>query len=283
MLVIQGFLRNARRNALACLGVGLLLVPVLLLAAEPPIVLADPADDDNGPGTYKYPTDPVYKPKSFDLRKLEISDKGDDVEFKVTIGATIEDPWNSKDWDGNGFSIQFVQIYLDTDHVAGKGHDFALPGLGSLKWSDDEQWDKVVLLSPQGKTRLSTEVRGKCGPAKGDVVMPKSTRVSGKTLIALVKKADLGGGSMAKWGINAAMQSNEGFPVGKDLLTRPVNETVGAHRFGGGNDGDCDPQVLDIFAGKAKGDRGEIAEQHAALAYKCGAKVAHMPMIYPAN
>ncbi len=251
-----------------------------LAAAEPPIVLADPADDDRGPGNYKYPTDPAYKAKSFDLRKVEVIDKGDDVEFRVTLGAAIEDPWNSKDWDGNGFSLQFVQIYVDTDHQKGGGFTEALPGLGGVRFADDEAWDRVVLISPQGKTRLSAELRAKAGAMRGAAIVPKSTRASGKSLIAIVKKSDLGQIN-SKWGWQAVVQSNEGFPVGKDLLTRPVNETAGPHRFGGGNDGDCDPQVIDILAGKAKGEASEAKAQYDALAYTCGSKFARLPMVYP--
>jgi hypothetical protein len=38
------------------------------------------------------------------------------------------------------------------------------------------------------------------------------------------------------WGYQVLMQSNEGYPDKKDLLTRKVNEVNGEHRFGGGND-----------------------------------------------
>ena len=258
-----------------------LAIPLTALAGgDGGFTLTDPAGDDNGPGSYKYPTAPVYTKGSFDLRKLEVIDKGDKVEFRVTVGTRIEDPWNSKDWDGNGFSVQFAQIYIDTDHEAGKGFTGALPGLGSLKWSDDEAWDKVVLISPQGRPKLSGELR-KAGAMKAAAVIPTVTRVQGSTLIATVKKSDLGSAPLSKWGINVAMQSNEGFPLSTDLLTRPVNETGGEHRFGGGADGDCDPQVIDIFAGKGKGESSEAGDQHKALAYKCGGQVAHMPMIYP--
>jgi hypothetical protein len=43
------------------------------------------------------------------------------------------------------------------------------------------------------------------------------------------------------------IQSNEGFPDSKDLLTRRVNESEGPHRFGGGTDYDNDPHVMDIL------------------------------------
>jgi len=259
-----------------------LAVPLCAWAAGASTTLSDPADDDDGPGSYKYPTDPVYKPKSFDLRKVEITDRGDDVEFRVTLGAALEDPWDSKSWDGNGFSLPFVQIYIDTDHQKGKGFVAPLPGLGSARFADDEAWDKVVLLSPQGKSRLSAELRAKAGGMKGAAVVPKSTRASGKAIVAVVKKADLGGAPAAGWGYQAVVQSNEGFPDKGDILTRRVNEIAGAHRFGGGDDSECDPHVIDILAGSAKGDKSEAAAQHKTLAYTCGSKTAHLPMIYPA-
>ena len=55
-------------------GLGLLL-PLVVFAAEPPLTLSDPEGDDDGPGGYKYPTDPAYKPRSFDLRRLEVLDR----------------------------------------------------------------------------------------------------------------------------------------------------------------------------------------------------------------
>jgi hypothetical protein len=45
------------------------------------------------------------------------------------------------------------------------------------------------------------------------------------------------------------------------LLTRKVNEYEGQHRFGGGNDGDCDPHAMDIL-----GD-----DQKQQLTYECNA------------
>jgi hypothetical protein len=51
-----------------------------------------------------------------------------------------------------------------------------------------------------------------------------------------------------------------------------VNEYEGQHRFGGGNDGECDPHVIDTLAGNGKGDASEVKAQHEMLKYKCGAE-----------
>ena len=259
------------------------VLPAALLAGGPnsSIKLKDPANDDFGPGTYTYPTDAVYAPKSFDLRSVEIIDKGATVQFKVKLGARVRDPWNSREWDGNGFSLQFVQIYLDMDHKAGSGYTEPLPGLGSAKFKANEAWDKLVLLSPQGKTRLGAEVRYKAKKMRKDVIIPKSTRARGKTLIAVVSKKALGASVSSSWGVQAVVQSNEGYPDKKDILTRRVNENRGQHRFGGGHDSACDPHVIDILAGKGQGGRDEVVAQKAALRYVCGKKVATLPMVYP--
>jgi hypothetical protein len=94
---------------------------------------------------------------------------------------------------------------------------------------------------------------------------------TGRTVSATVDKKELGEGDLTTWGYQVLVQSNEGFPDKTDLLTRKVNEYEGQHRFGGGNDGDCDPHVIDLLAGKGTGDKGEIELQHQMLAYECNA------------
>src|SRR5262245_57010239 len=81
-------------------------------ASAQTLTFKDPTGDDNGPGKYKYPTDAVYKPGSFDLTQLQVKKSGDKVEFEVTVNANLEDPWKM----GVGFSVQMVQIYIDQDN-----------------------------------------------------------------------------------------------------------------------------------------------------------------------
>ncbi|HEV3075688.1 MAG TPA: glucodextranase DOMON-like domain-containing protein, partial [Thermoanaerobaculia bacterium] len=70
----------------------------------------DPKDDDNGPGAYTYPTDPVYKPGSFDMTAFTLKAHGDKVDLDVELAAKLEDPWKT----GNGFSVQMVFIFVQT-------------------------------------------------------------------------------------------------------------------------------------------------------------------------
>ena len=255
-------------------------------SAETIVSIKDPAGDDNGPGSYSYPTDAAYKPGSFDLTAFEVETKGSDVIFRVTVRAKIEDPWNSKDWQGNGFSLQFVQVYIDTDHQDGSGFCDGLPGL-NVKFKPESCWEKVVLISPQPRAKLQSEINQKAGKLKGGVVIPTTTRVEGKTLVATVKASDLGSRPVKGWGWQVLMQSNEGYPDKGDLLTRKVNEIGGQHRFGGGSDYNCDPHVIDMIVAPGKGGADEVRMQHTALKYECNASnpdaspLVELPMVYP--
>ena len=266
------------------------LLTVLLFASTAfadKIVLKDPKGDDDGPGTYAYPTASEYKKGSFDFTKVEILDKGDKVQIKVHLKSKLTDPWKSRDWPvrGNGFSLQMAFLFIDQDHKAGSGHAEGLPGL-NVAFEDDARWEKVIIISPQGNTRLKGEINQKAKSFKSDIVLPLKVKASGKKLIATVSKADLG--SPAKgWGYQLVLQSNEGYPDKGDLLTRKVNQSGGDHRFGGGRDDDCDPHAIDILVPPAKGGKDEVQAQHEILkTNKCDGnkadwKLAKLPMIYP--
>ena len=227
------------------------------------VVFKDPTGDDNGPGKYVYPTDPVYKPGSFDLTQLKVKQTGDKVTFEVSVNADIEDPWQMP--QPANFSIQMPIIHIKT----GKGgHTKGIPGT-NVEFAPGEEWNKVVILSPQPAGRVKSEAKQKAADIKDDIVVPEDTAAKGRTISASVDKKLLGEGDIGKWGYQVLMQSNEGFPDKKDLLTRKVNEYEGQHRFGGGTDSDCDPHVIDILAGKGTGDKSEIAEQQKMLAYEC--------------
>lgn len=265
---------------LACLSLG-----CLILATSPALAkglqFKDPKGDDKGPGTYTYPTDAAYKKGSFDLTDVELTDKGKSVEIKVSLARKIEDPWDSKKWQGNGFSVQMVQIYIDQDHKAGSGHTAALPGMNA-SFAADEAWDKMVFISPQPNNKISQEIDQKAAGEKADIILPTKVTVRGSSLIALVDAKQLGKLSPS-WGVQALVGSNEGYPKDNDLLSRRVNEFEGPHRFGGGCDYNGDPHFVDCLASPAKGGAAEADAQYAFLkTYKCGdAPQANVPAVVP--
>ena len=226
----------------------------------------DPAGDDDGPGTYTYPTDAVYTRGSFDLTGFTLKVNGAKTDVSVTFNSNLADPWSM----GNGFATQMVFVFIDKDHKTGSGYTKAFSGL-NVEFAPESAWEKAIILSPQQPARVKTEVEQKAADLQKDVVIPSRTRGAGRTVSASIDTAALGEGDPTTWAYQVIVQSNEGFPSGTDLLTRKVNEYEGQHRFGGGNDGDCDPHAIDMLAGEGTGAKEEADLQHKMLAYECGA------------
>ena len=220
------------------------------------VEFTDPRGDDKGPGNYTYPTDGVYKAGSFDLVKFKAEKSGSNVDFSVDVAANLEDPWGM----GVGFAVQMVFIFVRTG--APGPHAETWTGL-NMQFAPGSEWNKVVVLSPQKKARVTAEADAKLGALAKDVVVPNITRGRGRTISGSVPLAELGGdGNVDGWSYQGVMQSNEGFPAATDFLTRKVNEYEGQHRWGGGNDGDCDPHTMDVLD-------GPDAKQAEMLAYEC--------------
>lgn len=228
------------------------------------VSLKDPAGDDNGPGSYTYPTDAVYKRGSFDITSFSLKVNGAKTDVTVGVNANLEDPWSM----GNGFAVQMVFVFIDKDGKEGSGYTKAPSGL-NFEFAPASAWDKLIILSPQQPARVNNEVEQKAGDMKKDIIVPARTRGAGRNITGTIDTASLGEGDPTTWSYQVVMQSNEGFPSGTDLLTRKVNEYEGQHRFGGGNDGDCDPHVIDLLAGDATGAKEEADLQHKMLAYEC--------------
>jgi carbohydrate-binding DOMON domain-containing protein len=256
---------NCTAKYLALGMLALVLMPASAAQPAETISFKDPLGDDDGPGGYVYPTDPVYSSGSFDLAEFSVTTKGDRVTFDVTVNAPLKDPWGLR----SGFSVQMVFIFIQTDKRAGHGFTETVPGL-NVEFDPADAWDKLVILSPQPAARVESEIEYKVDPAmRSSIIVPDRAKGKGRTISAGVDLARLGGGDPAKWGYQVVMQSNEGFPENRDLLTRKVDEIEQQHRFGGGNDGYCDPHVIDVLAGKGAGTDDEIQAQHAMLNYAC--------------
>jgi len=262
---------------------GLMLLAAAVVTATAmaqEVSFKDPVGDDNGPGTYTYPTDNVYKPGSFDLTSFKMKASGDKVQLDFGVNSTLE----AKCWSMEyGFCVQMMFVFIQSDPAT--GHTDGLPGL-NVKFAQDGAWNKAIVVSPQPASRVKDEVALKV--AKGlqtDIIVPVRVKGAGRTISAWIDAKDLPKGDITKWGYQVIMQSNEGFPAPTDLLTRKVNEYEGQHRFGGGNDGDCDPHAIDILAGSGMGDKSEIEAQHKMLAYECNADgtsktMATLTMVY---
>ncbi|TCD54422.1 dextranase [Alloscardovia theropitheci] len=69
--------------------------------------IADAKGDDNGPGSYTYPTNGAFAEGNFDMTNFDAYDDGDSYNFVTSLATEINNPWG-----GNGISTQQLNIYL---------------------------------------------------------------------------------------------------------------------------------------------------------------------------
>jgi glucoamylase len=67
--------------------------------------VSDPANDDNGPGTYQYPTDAAFPPGVFDVTGFKVSETATDVYIQTTLRNLVNT-------FGNDFGAQVLDIYV---------------------------------------------------------------------------------------------------------------------------------------------------------------------------
>ncbi|MEC9071153.1 MAG: glucodextranase DOMON-like domain-containing protein, partial [Myxococcota bacterium] len=110
------------------------------------------------------------------------------------------------------------------------------------------------------------QVRATLSEAEGQwtdrVIIPRKLRVKGDTLIATVSRRALGGRPSSRWARQARGLGMDAFADPGTMVIREVNQLSGSHRFGGGTDSDCDPNILDLVAATDE-------EQAKALGFLC--------------
>ena len=246
----------------------LIFASIISITHAQTVVFSDPVGDDNGPGTYEYPLDLAYKSGSFDLKKVTIRNNGRvsqtyRLELDIEVNAQLEDVWRM----GGGFSLQMIFVFIDTDLIPGSGFTTAPPGL-NIGFDPQNAWDKCIVLSPQPVQRVQKEIETKLSPEMAKaMIIAHSPRGMGQHIRASANWPEAP--KLDQYAYQVVMQVNDGFPLGKDLLTRRIWATPGIHRFGGGTDDDCDPNVLDILAGMGKGVESEKNKQYQILQYTC--------------
>ncbi|HUU03263.1 MAG TPA: glucodextranase DOMON-like domain-containing protein [Myxococcota bacterium] len=162
-------------------------------AHEARIVLEDPAGDDNGPGSYRYPDNPAFGAGSFDLRRFSLTREKDYWVVSVAFAARVKRSpvFVSRD-DRRDLFMQTVDVYLRSAKASpaeGEDHLDSLPGRGVM-FAPGQAWNRALVLSPV--PGLLREALDKTFPGAGDVFVPRKVRISGHRLVARVPVSFLG-------------------------------------------------------------------------------------------
>lgn len=221
---------------------------------------ADLKGDDNGPGTYTYPTDRVFSAGAFDLTGFKILDAGSSYNFVFETAIDFKNDWKN----AGGWDVQMFDIYMNL-------------GTGKFKHTVSgrhvkvaEGWDIAMVVGPDKATRMSKEIADKNEDVFDDVtpteniaksvLIPDAVTVKGNMLIASIAKDKVGDLSKLN-GVQAFVLGSEGYPNKEDTYNRVVNEFSAQWRIGGGSDYFGDPNVMDIIGenkalGNYKSDEG---------------------------
>jgi len=158
---------------------------------------ADPAGDDNGPGTYAYPASDNFKPGAYDLRSFEVYDSGtDSVTFRVQttdLTATF----------GSPLGAQLVDVYVHNPAGGATSTAASFPGR-NYAIAAGSAWNRLIEVQGFGQRFVD---------ASGATVGSVAIRAAAATryITFTVSKAALGGTPATGWSFAVVLTGQDGF------------------------------------------------------------------------
>ncbi|MFH0778829.1 MAG: glucodextranase DOMON-like domain-containing protein, partial [Candidatus Eisenbacteria bacterium] len=257
---------------------------VLEIAGETVVLRTfdDAVGDDHGPNRYgqpglyyTYPTNPVFFPGSFDLKRVEVIDEGDWIDFRILVGdITSPDEPNAPDWNAFypspttcripervDFNLQNLAVFIDSEKG---GATTALPN----RYADIGRWDAwEYALVAEGWWKGLLVSNGSSDPYswtknKADTDFWFCTNHVENSVDMHVRKGLLGNPSaddIRRWDIIVTMCSHDGNSTDENFgAVRWVNEGSSSEwQFGGGRNGESgrerDANIIDVAASAGLG------------------------------
>jgi alpha-amylase/alpha-mannosidase (GH57 family) len=223
------------------------------------LAIEDPRGDDDGPGGYTYPSDPVFVAGAFDATSLEVMlDAEENLVFKLGLAGEVTWPWGGL----TGYSLQAVDIYIDTDGVTGSGQRDLFKAR-KARTAEANAWeyfvrasmDSVALYDSGFRRMDGVKVTSYADAATRSIFvkLPRSA-VAGGTGGATGGAAGgpAGGASLGaggkRWNIIVALLSHDGYSPGG---VRPVKAARGQWVLGGCDQEALCPNIIDLVVGEA--------------------------------
>ncbi|NUN14296.1 MAG: hypothetical protein HUU55_11755 [Myxococcales bacterium] len=202
-----------------------------------PVVWLDPADDDTGGGTYRYPGLDALPPGLLDLREITIENQGKDVVIRATMNRKIPIARQirlAEDETQDVFYVQ-VDLYLDLDGNRKNGYFQAVPGR-NIAFSDNTGWDLAIVLTPIAKRVRAALKRGADNSV--NIYVPDRLTLKGRVIEARLPSTLFGIYPPDKWGITAMTTSptfstsiepwiDSETPTAENIYTREITQNPG--------------------------------------------------------
>ncbi|MGI9667304.1 MAG: glucodextranase DOMON-like domain-containing protein [Acidimicrobiia bacterium] len=202
----------------------------------------DPTGDDNGPGTYTYPTDQVFGPGSYDLTRFTVGQSGEELVFEFEVNAPIVNSWDSP----TGLSIQSFDVYVDVDPGASNGARTLIDGRNA-SLSAGNGWERALAVEgwPTFTALFEADASGTANetqPSMTILVFGDQGRV-----VVRIDRSLFPDGDPATWGYAVALMSQEGFPSAGVRRVRDVLPTAQQWKIGGGDASINATRILDLL------------------------------------
>lgn len=203
--------------------------------------LNDPKGDDNGPGSYVYPSDSAFNKGSFDLRNFSVYRDGSTVRFVTTVDGQITNAWG-----GNGMSTQRLNIYLgNASSSNSRSVAQATPELPGTNTYTQGAWQKAIVAD--GRNNGARYASGVYDPGEepsksADVNL---SIVQGNAIVASVPTTALDGVNLEQIAyqvsIFSSAEDSEGIGNVRPVFSKDCWDGLNAcptfvhqYRFGGG-------------------------------------------------
>jgi len=257
--------------------------------------LTDPVGDDYGPGTYVYPTNPVFKAGSFDVTSFEVYENDNDVIFKVyfknwfTVPPDFIIPSGKdlKDLIRTNLYLQNIDIYIDKDHKLNSGITNAIPGR-NVKITPESAWEQAIFISPQ-PFLARTEMKRLAKKMVDKVIVPAFYEVRQNFVRFKVPKKVLGQPN-ERWGylvlitgaewetstFSLSNWMNYGSSYEEPVLNRIVDHYASEWEFGGGDRSGAAPNIIDMFVASGESQEKILGDYDPKTK-----KRAALPAVYP--
>jgi len=172
---------------------------------------ADPDGDDNGPGTYAYPTSNAFVPGGYDLQAFQVYDSGPDT---VTFRVRTRDLSPAF---GSPLGAQLVDVYV-AGPAGGPTSTAAAFPQRNYSIAADSAWNRLIEVQGFGQRFVDGS-----GATVGSVQI-KANAVT-RYITFSVSKAALGGTPGSGWGFAVVLTGQDGFsPDQARAFAQPAQE-----------------------------------------------------------
>lgn len=214
------------------------------------IYTKDIIDDDNGYGTYIYPTKETFKKGDFDLLSFMITETKYTYNFYIMIKNDFKNEWLMP----LGWDVQMFDIYLNC------GENKHKQTIAGRNVKMNEGWDNAILIAPEIQSKMIIEL-AKSNNVKDDisqaealeksVILAENVNISENILIAKLDKKLLPNMKNLK-GYQVFVLGSDGYAMQNHTFSRLVIEKEDVWKFGGGTNYHGNPNVIDILGKNEK-------------------------------